>query len=522
MISDTSCAQCRELLIWYASNQLAPAEHARIAHHLAGCADCRAELAQWRKVATVFTATDELPPDHEAAATWGKLLTHLPPSPHHNNNGKATRGFSLMEFDAANTDNPVVTPLTTRDPKAPAKRQRTLLAPVAALLLVLLGVIVFTVLRPQLTQKATTPLSQATSTLPATPTINLPKGWSISAGVVTGPVDAWAVGKIAQPFINGTLATPTFGAIPPPPTALILHYSGGRWLTISSTDFPQSVLTSIAMISPNEGWAGGETNMTINTGTPGSSTGYSYYHGEPFFLHYLNGHWSKVVVTAQETNIDHIQMISATTGIATALDGSALFRYNDGTWSLDKDAPGYNFHMTSPDDIWSVNATTIWHNTAGQWTRFYTLGEQNQNDSIVDISVASATNIWVQMQHVPVPSSRLRLSGVGAVPESFFLHYDGHTWQRVNLASGKLPPNTFLNGFVGASGWAIATAQISNPGAPSYVLHLEKDQWQLTKTPSGNIEDIFNTSPNESWGVITSQNGSQISIIHYINGTWSV
>ena len=50
-LHDETCRALQDLLPWYATGRLDPAEHARVEAHVAGCPDCQAELQVERRLA---------------------------------------------------------------------------------------------------------------------------------------------------------------------------------------------------------------------------------------------------------------------------------------------------------------------------------------------------------------------------------------------------------------------------------------------------------------------------------------
>ena len=68
-----NCHEARELLPWLAAGALPPEEQGELMRHLAGCAACRAELAQEVRLAReVREAVAGLPGVPEG--TWGKVM----------------------------------------------------------------------------------------------------------------------------------------------------------------------------------------------------------------------------------------------------------------------------------------------------------------------------------------------------------------------------------------------------------------------------------------------------------------
>ena len=153
-MSELNCAAYRDDLLWYAAGQLSGARRAAIAEHLATCADCRAEVAQWRNVATAIhrDATTAAAPPTTSQATWANIQAHLPPQPQLNGSAPI-RGVIHMEFE---NDAQRVTPIKTRQSEQQSTPQHIRwLAAVATVLVVVLGIAVFGVLHGRTTSSST-------------------------------------------------------------------------------------------------------------------------------------------------------------------------------------------------------------------------------------------------------------------------------------------------------------------------------------------------------------------------------
>jgi hypothetical protein len=110
----------------------------------------------------------------------------------------------------------------------------------------------------------------------ATPQSNDPQqNYSLRSIAMVSPTEGWAVGETDYASQNAS------------PTALILHYANGQWTPapIKELEIGQSqtsMLMSISMVGPNEGWA---------VGSYADTKSYSY---QMLTLHYLNGTWRRV------------------------------------------------------------------------------------------------------------------------------------------------------------------------------------------------------------------------------------
>lgn len=73
MATEDDHLRLRELLPWYANGTLAPAEAVPLREHLAGCAGCRGELAQWAQIGSKLQTRDEAG-WQPSAAHWSRVL----------------------------------------------------------------------------------------------------------------------------------------------------------------------------------------------------------------------------------------------------------------------------------------------------------------------------------------------------------------------------------------------------------------------------------------------------------------
>lgn len=155
--------------------------------------------------------------------------------------------------------------------------------------------------------------------------------------------------------------------------------------------------------------------------------------------------------------------------------------------------------------------------TEDQSTTLYSVNADLRG-RILDFYAPSAQDIWV-------------LIGISGLTGYYFMHYDGHAWTRVDLASGFIPDGYYSDGFLENASWLDVipeptTTNDSSP-PPARYPHLFNGQWVLTEPSFQSMEAVLDVSPTENWAVgmanSLSQNGTWISslgIYHYQNGTW--
>ena len=232
---------------------------------------------------------------------------------------------------------------------------------------------------------------QATFPVPtaATPQVDWPQQWyDLTSIAMTSPTDGWAVGGRASPNYEYN------------DHALILHYASGHWTPTPITGLSPAQgarLTSIAMVSANEGWA----------------VGYDYdpsvsdYQSYMLVLHYLNGTWSRVAWThaGALNGVDTLPTGDMwAVGTADMGQTSAVLHLHDGAFvSLLEPVPGslnavQMFSTPAGVNGWAVGdgAATV-HDQASVWTRTgYTIHQY----TISSLSLLSPTEGWAVGQAI--------------------------------------------------------------------------------------------------------------------------
>lgn len=275
-----------EQLAAWAADEFARDERDLMRRHLESCEVCQGALAETQRIRALARAARSKPDQGSGAdiSVVQRVLAQLndagtpPPTPSSARGGAAT-------------------PLAIHSPQS---RRRDVWRRVGALAAVLLLIAMSALLFTRLSGRGPAVTSTSTFTPGPDPLGNIPGNWAqvlpergdISDVAVVSPTDIWAVGGIGTPNNSGSQ------------DIVLLHFDGKLWHR-SPESFPGASLSSISMVSANEGWASGAIGV-----------------GHPFLLHYLSGHWhdARTSLTLPNTpglkylTLDKIQMASATSG----------------------------------------------------------------------------------------------------------------------------------------------------------------------------------------------------------------
>lgn len=193
--------------------------------------------------------------------------------------------------------------------------------------------------------------------------VSLPVNSSFNAIAAVSPTDIWIAG-------DGTWSNPPDGS------AAILHYDGSRWVRQATPrlgDFFS--ITSLSMISAQEGWAIGSATLDGNKG---------WYPPTGAILHYVDGAW-RLAKTLPGVNLQTISMGSVTDGWA----GGRQVTYSK-TGPLPQGQ--------SPDE---TDTPKLWRYTGGQWIEVsvprsnLTPASASTEGQISNITMLSATDGWM-------------------------------------------------------------------------------------------------------------------------------
>ena len=512
MKDEDTCAQCHDLLPGYVAGTLAHDDIAVIERHLAHCAACRGELAQWRQLADLAHEIDAI----TASTTWATIQAHLAPDrvarPRWHQTFRLpaptefpfASGERFMEFDNRQSDSDLITSRITPSRLERRPRRRTgIMASVAAILLIVLGATVFA-LRPH--RGAATPGTNVhiTPSPTSAPALLLPGGL---ASDILSPDDIWATG-LNMPGTNAQGFN-----------SQIIHFDGSHLQAVAT--YTGTELKGISMVSATDGWVVGVI------GPEDSST------AKPLVLHYTGGHWVTVTLPNPAFLPYDVKMFSANDGWFFGHEGNkeAAFHYVNGAWNAATvNLPILNqIQMLSDTEGWATSdsqnqhGTTLWRYHDGQWSDFYTT-----SSPVPSFGANSPTDVWLVVLKADVSDLALAGSGKGYAasrPASGglkeLLHYDGSGWTTVQLPSvvGINPPQFFGEGqWIGVDN--IATA-----------LHFQNGQWSPTTLPIGNQDFVVNIVPQTDGGALALTQGDSVAngaivnsfhVLRYSNGAWAV
>lgn len=258
----------------------------------------------------------------------------------------------------------------------------------------------------------------------------------------------------------------------PGPQGVILHYHQGRWWQ-ANAPAGTGALRSVFMLSSTDGWIVGDTGT---------------------IPHYTGGRWVQVN-SPVTTDLSSVFMSSESEGWAA---GDALLHYQQGTWTA-VNAPAHgllsSLYMLTPQLGWAVgNGGTILSYTSGHWQA--TTGPKISLNGLAMI----VSNVGWAVG-----------SGGGNL-----LSYQNGQWSVVPTPDPQAILSSIALAVPGVSeeGWAVGH---NSGGTTGLLLHDQQGHWTEVPSPTpGLLLGVALVSPSEGWAV-----GSQGTMLHYLNGTWS-
>lgn len=250
----------------------------------------------------------------------------------------------------------------------------------------------------------------------------------LSAVAGSGPDDVWVVGTRQGAHLPAnSIGTHT----------LTYHWSGTSWSVVSSPNFDHryNFVSDVLALSPDDAWATAATTH------------------EKYALHWNGSVWRRVDVPSFAqggTDLsgvgvvhgDQVWVVGASHGIGF---GRPLYLHWTGATWQDFRGPRASGTMGTPsavggassDDVWAVgnpnqSDSSIHHFDGTRWrydnhvrdagTPFYRL-------SFTDLAVIAANDAWI-VGYAPGPEPT---DDRHSPQEALVVHWDGHTWQRVNI-----------------------------------------------------------------------------------------
>jgi hypothetical protein len=518
MNDDISCSNCRQYLPWLISGRLDEDTHLLVQRHLATCARCQADAAQWREVASAVRAAGTAATPHLWENIKAHLATSSSPMP------QAMKGMTTLEFDDTALDSAPVaamSPIKARKPWTAPRRAY----PVAAVLLLAMVVIFVFFVRPGQPQLGSYQGTEGftTAACPDPVPMHLPQGAFLVNLQMLSPSEGWLIGLFHDP------ASPKDGQ----PDPLLMHFHQCQWTQVKVSSLHGFYLGGLDMLSPDEGWV-------IADYTPSGPSA----RERSVILHYHDGQWQKETIPADihadtGNNYSQIVMTSPEDGwiLAGAIPGDPyVLREQHGVWSVDTTQFAATVSSLSGvvlqgNTVWGYGSSDarkpfIVRYVQGKWRNeslpAAVLAHQGE---IVQMSVISAKDIWV--------------AGNMEFYSPFALHYDGTSWSQVHLPGGITNP--YPKGIVMVSaqeGWMIVQS-VGDHNESTQTLHYQHGVWRRgpalpTPTSPGDMIVVDNTQAfdGDVWGlgsVAVNTQGTPLSamsdetatvIVHLHNGRW--
>jgi hypothetical protein len=319
---------------------------------------------------------------------------------------------------------------------------------------------------------------------PTSPAAVLPPNLDIKSIAVFGNEAEWAVGAtVPDPACRsgGCGIGPTPHPYMQP---VMLFLQAGHWeklLTLPALHRPDYnwELNSIALVSPTEGWAVG--NTVFPPGVDGFSSG--------ILLHDIDGQWT-----------------IANLGLGSQLVAVAMRGPSDG-WIAGQDINGNPLILHYDGSTWKPVVAAAFAGVR-----------------VSAIATPGTRDVWM------IGADYSYASGPDGNAPSVILHCDGTAWSRQTNPS----PHTWLSGLAMISpteGWAVGAQQYATPSGASgsnpanaRILHYHDGVWQQQASftaPAGvgffTLNAIAMSSADDGWAA-----GTGGMLVHYTGGHWSL
>ncbi|WIG59517.1 MAG: hypothetical protein OJF49_002264 [Ktedonobacterales bacterium] len=306
----------------------------------------------------------------------------------------------------------------------------------AALLLVGLSALLFNSFA-HLSRHTTSTTRTATETASAQPTptrlppnkLVLPKGTMLERIALVSPIEGWAIGNTINPVGKGS---GVYGAV-------FVHYYNGQWHMVGQVH-PGIRLDSISMDSPTDGWASGHKN----------------FYG--VFFHYTGGQWIEVDMPAYG-EIHKVQMLSADDG-----------------WAVTQPAPAPN--STCPASAQYCSGGGVGGGQVNPGPS-YILHYQNGVWSEIVFPTSFPQEFWLYWHPFLADLAMVSPDEGWAVGSGYILHYQSGQWS-IAGRSVHLTDIVFVNMLSPADGWI---SGVSRNSPHVYALHYDGSSWTPTELP---------------------------------------
>ncbi|CAG0936842.1 hypothetical protein TFLX_05738 [Thermoflexales bacterium] len=348
----------------------------------------------------------------------------------------------------------------------------------------------------QLTNAATNgapPPQHAPSLAPASSS-----AWEVISGSGTkeGQFADISLGAANDGWAVGTTGPSSFG--------LLMHYNGSDWSQATPPTETYS-LNAVKMISPQEGWAVGDsTCQQPVTACDGS-----------VLLHHMNGDWQRSPLPAYPgggywNRAFYDVDIKGSIGWIVGISGKFL-KYDGLGWSV-VNTP-YSAHkvtIVNADEAWAIGPGTLLHYSGGGWSPVsvdfgvpptYTV-------SLRSIHMLNATEGWVA-GYAEYSNS------YSSFNQCLLLHYTGGVWVRVACPSDDVRLKA-IKMRSATDGWAIGNRVRSYDDV--VILHYDGVNWTTVPVPVGisGLNSIELVGTNDGWLV-----GNRGTVLRLTDGNWT-
>jgi YVTN family beta-propeller protein len=264
----------------------------------------------------------------------------------------------------------------------------------------------------------------------------------------------------------------------------ILHFDGASWSEmVGSTTYRVRAV-----------WGSSASNIFGVGGTGGAG-------GYPLVLHFDGHTWSSTIIPIDHSLYDifsfsDVWCSSPSDAFAIAGGRGGVFHYDGNTWSLSYFNNGLSaIWGTSSSNVYAVDTNVlgygggIYHFNGNTWSIPVDQKAPNGLSGIFgtsDSDIYAIGGIWV---------------GPGGGDFVNCLHYDGNTWNPVNINN------------INASrvGWGTSSSDIFTAGDNGFISHYDGISWEVMSSgTANNLDALWGSSSSDVFAV-----GANGTILHY-------
>ena len=526
MSDDYDCDDVRDALAAYVAGSLPGEQARRVERHLAQCARCADEAQQWRALGALAHAYPVSAPTPPFADAWAQLQPRLASAASEGAASVVSATWELrlreVQLDDITSAPPApagaLRALKPMRRSGPMRHTRTFAAVAAALALVIISASVFAALIRERQDAHSGSPATTTTCAPGQISARLPQNAQLADLAMTSPTDGWAVGN-----------TISMNSMDEP---LLMRYHDCRWAPVATpalNGLDNVALNSISMDSATDGWA---TGYPVSGETSTSE----------ILLRDVRGQWQRVTVPGILPGYNWFtKVVAVTPGDVWFLVNTRstnfqfkwtnmLLHFSDGRWTAV--APPFPFigdmTVVGSDNIFISGAqdqfahqSTLGHYQHGAWTVTSVAGVQ-----MGALRMLSPTDGW-DVASIPSPNNMENEATL--VP----LHFVGATWSRANLG---IPAGAYAMSVISDTDmWAF------NGGMSYHYTHgrwtmaaLPQDPANLSARTEGTVQSTSSVSPlvrtsdgaywtiaNYPGGATNNESISESVLMRFADGAWT-